>query len=148
MAHSRELTMNTKIGSDVFKKNARYFNEFEKMVMVEGVKNNIFRIKGETIIPLRRKNKKLNNSDFAEFIGDKFDFDELFAFNYYGLVKLSTGTIKIVKQNITIFPNLRTIKSRVLHFNSIKTYHIKKLAPDLLSYFPEFKQFLVDLRSF
>jgi hypothetical protein len=123
-----------------------YLAAFEERVMIAGVKANAFKFKGDTIIPLRRK--KLNGTPFADFVGDSFEHNDVLAFNYYGLVKLSSGAVKIVKENIAVFPNLRTIKSKVLHFNSVKTEHIRKLAPDLLPEFSEFKMFLVGLRDF
>jgi len=106
----------------------------------------VFKEKPSEIVPLRKR--KLHDTDFAEFIGPEFKYDMVLVFNFYGLFKLSNGAKAVVENSKGAFPNIRTMKARVIHFNSIKIEHIKELAPELLSDFPDFKKFLVDLRKF
>jgi len=123
-----------------------YLYNLEVKVMLKGYSNNVFKKTAIIEVPLRKK--KMNFTDFANFIGSDFEFPEVLSFNYYGLFKISSKTKEIVQQNSTAFPGLRTIKSKVIHFNSIRMEHVKELAPELLSDFPDFKHFLVNLRGF
>lgn len=123
-----------------------YLHNLEVKVMLKGHIDNVFKKSPLIEVPLRKK--KMNFTDFANFIGEDFIYPEVLSFNYYGLFKISSKTKEIVQQNSTAFPGLRTIKSRVIHFNSIRMEHVKELAPELLSDFPDFKQFLVNLRRF
>lgn len=124
----------------------KYLDQLEQKVMIKGFEVEVFKKKQLEIIPLRKK--KLHDTDFAEFVGPEFVYDSVLAFNYYGLFKLSSGGSKVVDNCKLAFPNIRTMKARVIHFNSVKIEHIKELAPELLSDFPDFKRLLVDLRDF
>ena len=131
---------------DLVKKWTKYLVELEQLVMVQGMESGAFKKKAEEIVPLRKT--KLHFTPFANFVGSQFKYDKVLAFNYYGLFKISTQTASVVEDCRVAFPNVRTIKAKVIHFNSIKMEHIKLLAPDLLPDFPDFKRFLVDLRGF
>ena len=131
---------------DLISEWTKYLVALETSVMVRGNEEGVFKKKAEEIVPLRKT--KLHFTPFANFIGSEFEFGSVLAFNYYGLFKISTGTSKVVAECRVAFPNVRTIKAKVIHFNSIKMEHIKELAPDLLPDFPDFKRFLVDLRGF
>lgn len=125
---------------------SNYMNELEQSVMIVGWKEKIFKERKPEIVPLRKK--KLHLTPFSNFVGEKFIFDEVLIFNYYGLFKFSSEAINIINESRIAFPNIRTMKSNVIYFNSIKIEHIKELAPELLQDFPDFKQFLVGLRNF
>lgn len=131
---------------DLIKRWTDYLIQLESLVMVKGFEKGIFKKKAEEIVPLRKT--KLHFTKFATFTGSEFEYDKVLAFNYYGLFKISTGISKVVEEGRAAFPNVRTIKAKVIHFNSIKIEHIKELAPELLNDFPDFKRFLVDLRGF
>jgi hypothetical protein len=130
-AHRNIIKSNTTVGLDQW---------------VEGYEKGVFKEKPPEIIPLRKK--KLHDTELAAFVGPEFNYKSVLAFNYYGLFKLSSGGTEVVENCKLAFPNIRTMKARVIHFNSVKMEHIKELAPELLNDFPDFKRLLVDLRGF
>lgn len=132
-------------------KNSDYFAEyllrFEKEVMLEGYSNGLFKGTSEKILSLR-PGKLDNTTEMVGFLGKKFESEKVIAFNFYGFIKFSSGLLNVVEENKKIFPNIKTIKSPVVHFQSIKIEHIQQLSKDLLIDFPEFKRFVVKLRQF
>jgi len=123
-----------------------YLHQLEQRIMIKGFEEGVFKEKSPEIIPLRKK--KLHDTKFAEFVGPEFKYESVLTFNFYGLFKISSGGSEVVNNCRKAFPNIRTMKARVIHFNSVKMEHLKELAPDLLNDFPDFKRFLVDLREF
>lgn len=123
-----------------------YMTRLEQEVMIIGWEVEMFKSRPAEVVPLRKR--KLHDTDFAKFIESSFKYDSVLVFNYYGLFKLSSGAHEVVENSKVAFPNIRTMKAEVVHFNSIKIEYIKELAPDLLADFPDFKKLLVDLRRF
>lgn len=121
-----------------------YLNEFENKVIIEGFKKGVFGKRIEEIVPLR--NGKLTNTGFGSFIGRSFKCGVLLSINYYGLFKLSEEIINLSEKAGIIFSEIRSVKSPVIHFNSIKLEQIKLLAPELLQDYDEFKKYVVNLR--
>lgn len=122
----------------------KYLQEFEQKVICKGFIIGHFNKRKEEIVPLR--NSKLSKTEFGEFIGKTFNCNERLAINYYGLFKLSTEIIKAADSVKHIFGDVRSIMSPVIHFNSIRIEDVKKIAPDLFSYYPDFKKHIIDMR--
>ena len=122
----------------------KYLYEFEKQIICSGFASDYFKKRKEEIVPLRYG--KLSKSEFGEFIGKTFNAEILLAINYYGLFKLSTEIIRAAKSVNHIFGEVRSIKSQVIHFNSIRIEDVKNLAPELVIDYPEFKKYIVGLR--
>ena len=122
----------------------KYLNQFENKVIIEGFKKGIFGKRIEEIVPLR--NGKLTSTTFGNYIGRSFVYKALLSINYYGLFKLSTEIINAAKNAETIFSEIRSIKSPVIHFNSVKIEQVKELAPELVQEYSDFKKYIVDLR--
>ncbi|MGD9156824.1 MAG: hypothetical protein PVG39_00320 [Desulfobacteraceae bacterium] len=121
-----------------------YLCKFERQVIYTGFMMGRFGERKEEIVPLRYG--KLSKSEFGEFIEKTFDAGVLLAINYYGLFKLSTEIIKAAESVRHIFGEIRSIKSPVVHFNSIKIEDVKELAPELFPDYLEFKKYIVELR--
>jgi hypothetical protein len=116
----------------------KYSIEFEKRVIIEGLKQGLFG--KEVQVPL--KPNKLYTSPLAKKIGTRFNYDRPAVIEYYGVQKRSFGFMEAaVNRNY-----MPTILAVVVHFNAIKNEHIVQLAPDLLPYFPFFKQEIVKIR--
>ena len=121
-----------------------YINKLEEKVIVAGFNNNVFGKRKKEIVPLR--SGKLASTTFADFVGGSFNHNSLLAINYYGLYKLSNNIIDTVNKAENIFSEIRSIKSPVIHFNSIKMEQVFLLAPELGEEFLDFKKHLVRLR--
>ncbi len=114
-----------------------YLNSFEKTVMIPMYQAGIYNQRMELI---SSRSGKLQNTNFGLFIKRYFEYEDILALNYYGLVKLSTGL-----SHRNAFDSKRLIRSPVIHFNSVKIEHIEKFNSDLLPDFVKFKQRLVKL---
>ena len=123
-----------------------YLLRFEKEIMLEGYLSGLFKGSQEKVISLRPG--KLDETKLALFLGKEFQSSNVVAFNFYGFHKFSSGLIKVVNENKNIFPNIKAIKSGIVHFQSVKIEHIQQLQKDLLPGFPDFKKFIVNLRGF
>lgn len=121
-----------------------YLNQFESKIIVEGFKKEVFGKRIEEIVPIR--SGKLTNTGFGSFIGRSFKCGILLSINYYGLFKLSDEIVNISENAKIIFSEIRSVKSPVIHFNSIKPEQVKLLAPELLKNYDEFKKYVVNLR--
>jgi len=121
-----------------------YLLEFERSVIKLGVERGVFGDGKEEVVPLR--SGKLSKEPLGEFVGDIFDSDKVIAINYYGLYKLSRGIFRAVESVKIMFPDVRSIKSPVVHFNSLKAENIIALAPNLAPGYDEFKKYIVRLR--
>jgi len=119
-----------------------YLHTFEKSVVISGVENGVFTKEGKVAV----KECKLCNTPFGEFIDTKLKYNRPMAIDYYGLIKKSAGMMAIVDgyKNIEI----KSIIVPIVHFASIKHEHISSLAPELLSMFSGFKEYLIELRGF
>lgn len=122
----------------------KYMTDFEKEVICRGFMDNVFGKRCEEIVPLRFG--KMSETQFGSFMGKTFVFNKVLAINYYGYFKLSSQIIVIKNQASKIFGELRSIKSPVVHFNSIRIEDVKSFAPQLFDDFLEFKKYIVGLR--
>lgn len=120
-----------------------YLKAFETEVLVNAFINGIMGGKNE---PTPVRPVKLNKTPFGHFIGHSFKFSDPLAFNYYGMVKVSTGVLEVVQEAEAVFPGLKLMNVPVINFSSIRKEHIYYLAPDLLSNFDQFKEHLIALR--
>jgi hypothetical protein len=121
-----------------------YRNQFEKKVMIPLFESRSFSKK----IPISVRPQKLFLSGFGRLIGHSFDYDQILVFNYYGLNKFSTGFLDEVKKAKENGVEIKSIKSVVIYFSSIKLADISRFSPDLTNGFSEFKNSLVELRKF
>lgn len=121
-----------------------YLLNFEKDVVEIGFEKGIFDVGRGEAVPLRAG--KLSKEPLGKFVGDILYSDKVLAINYYGLYKLSRGIYQAVESVKVMFPDVRSIKSPVVHFNSLKTESVITLAPHLAPEFEEFKKYIVELR--
>jgi len=118
-----------------------YLEQFEKEVLIP-----LFKKEKRTPEPVPLKKGKIHLTEFGNFIESSFDCDQILAFDYYGLFKISKKIIDLHKQNIKTFPCIKIINSPVIHFSSVKKEQIHELAPHLYNKFDDFKNYLVKLR--
>jgi hypothetical protein len=121
-----------------------YMERFEQEVIVPGFEAKILGNRKEEVVPIR--NGKLVNTDFGAFIDRTFFYNGMLSINYYGLFKLSSGIITATANIKKIFPDIRSIKAPVVHFNSIKIEQIKEISPEVFNLFPEFRTEVIRLR--
>lgn len=128
-----------------------YLKKFEAEVVLKGYREKIFGSLCEFAIPLREG--KLSKTAFGKFIGNEFEFDGILSINYYGHFKLSTGILEELEKVQKLFVDVRSIKSKVIYFNSIKFESIKSLKSvssdlksELIKGFESFKNELIYLR--
>jgi hypothetical protein len=119
-----------------------YLEQFESKVMLAGVFKRVFG--KETMVPV--KDGKLSKTDFGKFLGKEIDSHTINAFDYYGHIKKSKGLLATIEAHDQF--ELKSIKSNMVHFASVKIEHIADLCPNLVVDFPKFKRFLLDLRGF
>lgn len=120
-----------------------YLLQFEKDVLIK-LFENVYLTRIPEPVPLKKG--KIHNTAFGNFIESAFEFQEVFAIDYYGLFKISTEIIKIKLNHIHTFPAIKIINSPVIHFSSVKKEQVQELAPDLYNDFDNFKKHLVHLR--
>lgn len=123
-----------------------YITQFEREV-ARGIILNNTDPKME-LIPIRPG--KLARTKFALFIGNIFPDELIFAIDYYGFFKKSTGFEDYVLELRGKYPGeqIKAISASVVHFAAIKIETVAECAPTLLADFIEFKQVLLKLRGF
>jgi len=119
-----------------------YLDSFEKRVIIQGLYEGKLGKLGMITI----RECKLSNTQFGKFVGTSLEYSVPMAIDYYGLIKKSTGVLKVVDgyKNVEI----KSILIPVVYFASIRHEDIMDLANDLLNDFPLFKKFLIELRGF
>lgn len=122
----------------------QYLNAFEQQVLIYGFQEQVLAWNKLDPVPVRPG--KLNPTKFGRFIGNTFECDQLLAFDYYGMVKLSTGITKVVEEHRDLFPGVKLIKAPLITFASIMKEQVLYLSPDLVQGFDAFKDHLVQLR--
>jgi len=120
-----------------------YMHLFEKEVIIKGFENGFFT--KEIMVP--SKNGRLDNTDYGMMIGNRIKYDKLLVVDYYGLLKKSTEFINKIKEFSEQF-EIRSMKSPIVYFASIKIEQISELMKDLTGDFPEFKKVIVLNRGF
>lgn len=121
-----------------------YMNKFEKQVMIPYSRESRFDKK----INISVRGSKLIHTDFGGFLGDKFEYEEILTFNYYGLMKVSSAFISKVDEIEKMNVEIKAMLSKVVHFASVRIRVISKYSPELLKDFSEYKDYLLSLRQF
>jgi hypothetical protein len=86
---------------------------------------------------------------FVEQVGTHIMSEDIVVFDLYGFKKKSLGFIHALHEASTLqHTQVRFIRCPVIHFASIKFEAIRRLAPELVMQFPDFKKYLLDLRGF
>lgn len=120
----------------------QYLKDFEQQVVIGGVQAKTFK---KTFM-VSVKSGKLDSTEFGKTIGTKFEHAGVIVIDYYGLLKRSTGFWDKIKGMVDV--EVKSLKSVVVHFASIKIEHVTDLAPDLVVGFSDFKKHLVESRAF
>lgn len=120
----------------------QYLHDFEERVIIKGIEDGTFN--KEMMVPVRRG--KLSSTKFGQLLGDQFIYDGVAVIDYYGLLKKSVGFV--VKLNSVEGIEAKAAMAIVIHFAAIKDSNIVKLEPELMIGFPEFKEYLIKIRSF
>lgn len=121
-----------------------YMEKFERKVMIPCATGGVF----SSLVMVSTRESKLKETDFGQFVGTAFEFEKKLAFNYYGLMKLSTGLIKKVQSVVNDGMDVKAAEALVIYFAAIKMKHITDFAPELATDFSDFKEYLVLLRGF
>jgi len=121
-----------------------YMEKIEQRIMIPCVVNGTFKNK----IMVSVKKSKFLGTDFGDFVGEVFEDDRLIAFNYYGMVKISTAYVRKVQKLENQGVSVKSLECSVAYFSAIKMSHLDKYAPELIEKFSRFKEFLVKLRAF
>jgi hypothetical protein len=119
-----------------------YLHNFEGQVIIKGVEDGIF---GKQMMVSARRGK-LDSTKFGQLLGSQFEYTESVVIDYYGLIKKSVGFINKINSFEEI--EAKAALALIVHFAAIKDEHIVKFAPELMIGFPEFKKFLIQVRSF
>lgn len=119
-----------------------YLHDFEEQVIIKGIEDKTFG--KEMMISARRG--KLDSTKFGQLLGSQFEYSKSVVVDYYGLMKKSTGFI--TKLNSVEEIEAKAAMALVVHFSSVKDFHIVKLAPELMVGFPPFKEYLIKIRNF
>ena len=130
--------------TEQLRKLSYYMDQLEQKVMVKCATENVL----TRSIIVSTKKPKLLKTDFGEFIGEAFKFPKILTFNYYGLMKVSTGFKKEVEKLRNSGFDIKGVESNVVYFASLKLKVINEYAPSLISGFSEFKDYLVSIRNF
>jgi len=120
----------------------QYREDFENKVIVASIGNNeIFK---KRQVPAKKG--RLFKSEFADFVGYTLEHKDIFAIDYYGFFKKSSGFI----DKMTSFKDveIKSMNVPVAHFASIKVELLSDIAPELVVNFSAFKRHLLDIRGF
>ena len=122
----------------------RYLKAFENDFIVDAIERKVIGKNTLHKVPLRKG--KLHPTPFGHFLDTEFDYSVIYAINYFGYFKLSTGLKSVARATEEMFPNLKTILAPVIYFDSIRKEHLKIVAPLLADDFHKFKSFLIKKR--
>lgn len=86
---------------------------------------------------------KLSTQKFGQLMGIRLDTDLNCVMDYFGLLKKSKGFFREARLCTD-----KNVPTRILHFQSIKIENLISLSPNLIEYFPTFKQIILDIRQF
>jgi len=81
--------------------------------------------------------------NIAYSMGWTFDSDTITAIDYYGYIKKSSSLIDLGYKI-----NSKSLIARVINFQSIKIEEIISINHKLITFFPEYKNVILDLRGF
>lgn len=121
---------------------SKYRDDFEKKIIMASInENKIFK---KRKVPAKKG--RLYNTDFANFLGEMFEHEEILAIDYYGFFKKSSGFLEkmISYEDVEI----KSMRVPVAHFASIKVELVSDLAPELVVNFSTYKRHLLKIRGF
>lgn len=119
-----------------------YMKEFELRVVGPGLCKGIFGRR--EFVSVRRG--KLASTLYGRVLGNQAESNQLFAIVYYGHIKKSRGLVLDLQQ--IVGRQIKMAETLVVHFGSIRIEDVAVLAPDLIGYFPKFKEQILSLRGF
>lgn len=125
----------------------RYLAQFEHDVVEQGIATGV--LGGLSRVPVAKG--RLANTPFGYFMGPWVQSDALFAVDYYGLLKRSSGLYQEamrLQKGLLIGRQVKMVSAPVVHFASIKLDQTSRLAPHLLTEFSEFKKTILKVRGF
>lgn len=124
-----------------------YLSQFEHDVLENGV---VYGVLGRiSRIPVAKG--RLAGTSFGRFMGPWIQSDALFAVDYYGLLKRSSGLYQEamrLQKGLLVGRQVKMMSAGVVHFASIKLDQMSRLAPHLLREFSEFKEIILKARGF
>lgn len=120
-----------------------YLEAFEQKVVILG-QDELGSSERVSVMP-----QKFPVPAFVEQIGSHIMSADMLVFDIYGFKKKSLGFTHAAHEAQTVsHMQVRFIRCPVIHFASIKFETIRRLAPELVMDFPDFKKYLLDLRGF
>jgi len=96
------------------------------------------------LVPVR--NGKLARTRFGKTVRTSFVSDKSLAIDYYGLFKKSSSLVEELRS--LSGKQVRMIEATTIHFAAISIEQVAKLSPELVAYFPIFKEELLRIRGF
>lgn len=125
----------------------KYLAQFEHDVLEQGVTTGI--LGRVSRVPVAKG--RLANTPFGHFLGPWVQSNALFAVDYYGLLKRSSGLYqeaRRLQKGLLVGRQVKMMSAPVVHFASIKLGQMSRLAPHLLMEFSEFKETILKARGF
>lgn len=122
-----------------------YRDKFEIDIVLKGLQLGVF--SGKKQVPVSRS--RMAYTSFAKKLGLFVVSSSIFAIDYYGYLKKSSGFIDaFCNQKILRGKQLKSAYVDVVHFASIKMEDISYLDSNMLKDFPEFKKVILTARGF
>ena len=120
-----------------------YQKKFEGAVMGE-----LHALAVMKMIPVRPG--RLVKTRFGALIGRIFSHDKLLVIDYYGFLKKSSALVERIESERAELAGrqVRMLKALVVHFASVRMEDVARLAPQLVSDFPDFKKTILRARGF
>lgn len=123
-----------------------YRDDFEIAIIEKGIEVGVFDTRGHVSV----NRSKMAYTAFAKRLGAAIKTYKIFAVDYYGYIKKSTGFIDSLHMQIGILrgKQIKSMRVPLVHFASIKMEDVAKINSNMLKEFPKFKQTILTLRGF